>query len=119
MSVPVLTSSPAPADLLDAYPARIVALGGQPGYRRQQVAAVAAFVGAHPDLDEWMAGSVDERLVELARRKLVWPFIGFALLTGRPRGDAEFLFAKNFGHSMARWTAGLFPVELARLRAAG
>lgn len=119
MTLPVSTSSPAPADLLDAYAAQIVALGGQPDYRRQQVAAAAAFLDAHPDLDAWMAGSVDERLVEIARRKLVWPFIGFALLTRRLRGDAEFLFAKNFGHSMARWTAGLFPAELARLRAAG
>jgi hypothetical protein len=29
--------------------------------------------------------------------------------------DADFLFAKNFGHSMARWTAGLFPDDVAAL----
>jgi integrase len=35
------------------------------------------------------------------------------------RADAEFLFAKNFGHSMARWTAALFPAEVHRLLEAG
>lgn len=118
MTAPVLSSSSTSASLLEAYANHVGLLGGKPTYRRQQVAAAASFVRSHPDLDTWMAGSVDERLVELRRRPLAWPFIGFALLTGRLRGDAEFLFAKNFGHSMARWTAALFPAEVARLSAA-
>ncbi|MBW3651703.1 MAG: hypothetical protein KY458_14145, partial [Actinobacteria bacterium] len=109
MTAPALSSSSTSASLLEAYANHVGLLGGKPSYHRQRVAAAVSFVRSHPDLDTWMAGSVDERLVELRRRPLAWPFIGFALLTGRLRGDAEFLFAKNFGHSMARWTAALFP----------
>ena len=39
-------------------------------------------------------------------------------MSGRCHADAEFLFAKNFGHSMARWIEGLFPGDVQRLRAA-
>ncbi|MEA2825718.1 MAG: hypothetical protein QOG43_157 [Actinomycetota bacterium] len=112
-------SSSAPLSLVSDYADHVGLLGTQLAYQRQQVAAAAAFLRDHPRLDEWMAGSVDERLVELGRRPLVWPLVGFAMLSGRVRADAEFLFAKNFGHSMARWTAGLFPDDVDRLRAAG
>ena len=44
-----------------------------------------------------------------------WPFVAYAIVTGAVRADTEFLFAKNFGHSMARWIAGLFPDDIARL----
>ena len=109
----------APSGLLGDYADHVGLLRGQLAYQRQQVAAAAAFLRDHPLLDEWMAGSVDERLVELRRRPLAWPLVGFAMVSGRVRADAEFLFAKNFGHSMARWTAGLFPDDVDRLRAAG
>jgi integrase len=118
MKVPA-PSSPPRSDLLDVYADHIDLLGGQPAYRRQQVAAAASFLQAHPDLADWMGGTVDERLVELRRRPSAWPLVGFAVLTGRLAADAEFLLAKNFGHCMARWTAGLFPVEISRLRASG
>ena len=36
-------------------------------------------------------------------------------MTGRCRTDAEFLFAKNFGHSVAGWIAVLFPADVERL----
>ncbi len=111
-------SSPSPG-LQSDYAEHVALLGGQPAYRRQQIAAAADFLRDHPRLDEWMAGSVDERLVELRRRPLTWPLVAFAMLSGWVRADAEFLFAKNFGHSMARWTAGLFADDVARLRAVG
>lgn len=62
-----------------------------------------------------MATPVDSRLVELHRCPLAWPLVAFAIVSGRCRADAEFLFAKNFGHSVARWIAGLFPADIDRL----
>lgn len=109
----------APVELLQAFEDHGHLLGGQPDYRRDRSAAAKAFLRAHPDLDDWMRLPVDERVVELRRRPLAWPLVGFAILTGRVRGDPEFLFAKNFGHSMARWTAALFPAEVRRLLDAG
>jgi len=93
-------------------------LGGQPVYRRVRVAAARAFLADHPDLDAWMATPVEARVVELQRRPLAWLVVSFAIVTGWCRADAEFLFAKNFGHSVSRWVAGLFPADVERLRAA-
>ena len=56
------------------------------------------------------------RLVELGRREFAWQLVAFAIVSGRCHADAEFLFAKNFGHSMARWIEGLFPADVQRLR---
>lgn len=109
----------APVELLHAFADHDHLLGGQPAYRRDRLAAAEAFLRAHPDLDSWMSRPVDERVVELRRCPLAWPLVGFAILTGRARADAEFLFTKNFGHSMARWTTALFPVEVRRLLEAG
>ena len=103
-------------DLLAAFTEHNDLLGGQPGYRCQRLAAARAFLDAHPDLDVWMAAPVDARLVELRRRPLAWQLVSFAIVSGWCRADAEFLFAKNFGHSVARWVAGLFPTEVERLR---
>ena len=63
-----------------------------------------------------MARPVDARLVELRRCPLAWQLVSFAVVSGWCRADAEFLFAKNFGHSVARWIAGLFPADVKRLR---
>jgi hypothetical protein len=111
----VATSASA-AGLLDAYADSQHLIGGSPNYRRDRVTAAARFLATHPDLDVWMARPLDTRLAELHRRPLVWPLVGFALLTGRCRPDQELLFAKKFGHSMARWTAALFPHDLVRLQ---
>ena len=62
-----------------------------------------------------MADPLDRRLAELRRHPLAWPLVGFALLTGRCHADADLLFAKNFGHSMARWTALLFADDVQAL----
>ena len=113
-----LTSSTAAPDLLAAFAAHNVLLGGQPAYRRLRLAAARAFLDAHPDLDEWMAAPVDARLVELQRREFAWQLVAFAIVSGRCRADAEFLFAKNFGHSVARWITALFPADVERLRRA-
>jgi site-specific recombinase XerD len=115
MSVTLLPAA-APAGLLELYTDHQHLLGGAPGWRRERVAAAREFLRDHPDLDVWMAGGLDARLVELQRRRTgTWPFIGFAILTAACHADADFLFAKNFGHSMARWTAGLFPDDVAAL----
>src|SRR5215207_5271802 len=103
-------------DLLAAFTEHNHLLGGQPAYRCQRLAAARAFLATHPDLDGWMATPVDARLVELRRRPLAWQLVSFAIVSGWCRADAEFLFAKNFGHSVARWIAALFPAEVGRLR---
>lgn len=110
----ILVAANAPLGLLDAYAQSQHLLGGQPRFQRDRLSA-ARFLDAHPDLDVWMAGPLQGRLAELRRRQLSWPLVGFALLTGRCRPDADFLLAKNFGHTMARWTAALFPQEWQRL----
>ena len=116
MSTAPATSPTAPTGLLATFTAHNHLLGGQPAYRCQRLAAARAFLDAHPDLDGWMASPVDARLVELRRRPLAWQLVSFAIVSGWCRADAEFLFAKNFGHSVARWIAALFPAEVGRLR---
>lgn len=111
MSVVALTS----VGLSDEYATRVHVLGGQPGYQRQRLVAASEFVFAHPDLDTWMKGPLDARLVELRRRPLAWPLVAYALVTGRCHADVDFLMAKNFGKCMGRWTAALFPDDLERL----
>jgi len=118
MSTAAATSPVQATDLLDAFAEHSDLLGGQPAYRRQRVVAARAFLDSHPDLAEWMAGPVEARLVELHRRPLAWPLVAFAVVSGRCRSDAEFLFAKNFGHSVARSIAVLFPTDVERLREA-
>jgi hypothetical protein len=111
----VVTATNRGNGLLQAYAQHQDLLGGSPSYRRSRVHAAEGFLAVHPDLAAWMAGPLDARLAELRRRPLVWPLVGFALLTGRGRAEADFLFAKKFGHSMARWTAALFPEDVRRL----
>jgi integrase len=113
MSLAAATSD-AP-DLLAAFAEHNDVLPGQPAYRRQRLEAARAFLAVHPDLDVWMTLPVDARLVELRRCPLAWQLVAFAIVTGRCRADAEFLFAKNFGHSAARWIAALFPADVERL----
>jgi len=112
-------ADPAAIGLLELYIDHQHLLGGAPSWQRDRIAAAREFLGDHPDLDVWMAEPLDARLVELKRRRPgTWPFVGFAILTGTCRADVDFLFAKNFGHVMARWTAGLFPEDHARMHAA-
>ena len=109
---------PEEVGLLEHYTAQQHVLGGAPSYRRDRVAAARRFLATYPDLDLWMVRPLDGRLADLRRRKGAWQFVGFAILTGACRADPDLLFAKNFGHSMARWTAGLFADDYARLDAA-
>jgi integrase len=112
----VAVTSPAAPDLLAVFTAHDDLLGGQATYRRLRLAAAREFCDAHPDLDVWMAAPVDARLVELQRREFAWQLVSFAIVSGRCRADAELLFAKNFGHSVARWITALFPADVERLR---
>jgi integrase len=114
MSIAAATA--AAPDLLAAFTEHNDLLGGQPAYRCQRLAAARAFLDVHPDFDVWMAAPVDARLVELHRRPFAWQLVSFAIVSGWCGADAEFLFAKNFGHSVARWIAGLFPTDVGRLR---
>jgi integrase len=116
MSTAAAISPAAPTGLLAAFAEHNDLLGGQPAYRSQRLAAARAFLDAHPDLDVWMTAPVDALLVELRRRPLAWQLVAFAIVSGWCRADAELLFAKNFGHSVARWIAVLFPVEVERVR---
>jgi integrase len=102
-------------ELLEAYEQHQPLLGGSDSYQRARVNTARAFLRDHPDLDAWMHEPLDHRLVALRRRGLVWQLVGFALLTGRCQADPDLLFAKSFGHSMARWTALLFPADVRRL----
>jgi integrase len=105
-------------DVLGEYATLRDALGGAPDYRRQLMAEAEQFSADHPDPGEWMAGPLDARLVELARRPGAWPFVCFLLVSGRCRGDLDFLVAKNFGHSAGRTVAALHADDVARLREA-
>jgi len=111
-------TSPSSAELLAAFIEHNDLLGGQPAYRRQRLAAAQAFLDDHPDLEVWMATPVAARLVELRRRQFAWQLVAFAIVSGRCHADAEFLLAKNFGHSVARWVNVLFRDDVERLRAA-
>lgn len=106
------------AELLAVYADQQELLGGAASWRRDRVRAAGRFLQAHPDLDAWMARPLDARLADLDRHRTSWPFVAWAVLTGRCRADVELLFAKNFGHSPARWTAGLFSDDVAQLAAA-
>jgi integrase len=115
---PAAATWPAGADLLMAFEAHNDLLGGQRAYRRLRLRAARAFCDAHPDFDAWMATPLDARVAELQRRAFAWQLVTFALVSGRCRADADLLFAKNFGHSVSRWIAALFPVDVERLRRA-
>lgn len=117
MNAAALTSTSS-ATLLAAFATHHDVLGGQPAYQRRRLIAAAEFVEAHSGLDAWMAIPIDARLVELGRRPFAWQLVSFAIASGWCRADAEFLFAKNFGHSMARWIDALFPDDVKRLRVA-
>jgi hypothetical protein len=108
MSTAAVISPAVPTGLLAAFAEHNDLLGGLPAYRSQRLAAARAFLNAHPDLDVWMAVPVDALLVELRRRPLAWQLVAFAIVSGWCRADAELLFAKNFGHSVAHWIAALF-----------
>ncbi len=101
--------------LFGAFAEHNDALGGQPAYRRQRLVAARSFLEDHPDLGKWMTRPVDARLVELGRRDFAWQLVAFAIVSGRCRADIDFLLAKNFGHSVARWIAALLPDDVARL----
>ena len=105
-------------DAVEAYAASQHLLGGSSAYQQRRVGVARQFVARNPDLEVWMATALDARLAELERTPNLWPFIGFVILTGRCRADAPLLFAKSFGHSMARWTAGLYPRDYQRIHAA-
>jgi integrase len=105
-------------DLLASYAAHCELLAARSAMRDEYIRAAKSFHVAHPDLVEWMDQRVDARLVELSRRPGSWPFVFFALLSGRCRGDLNFLFAKRFGHTGGRTTEILYPADIARLREA-
>lgn len=115
MTTVAVRVGPAVGDLLSSFAAADEQIGGQRAYRQQRLAAAQAFLDRHPELDQWMALPVDARLVELHRHPLAWPFVAFAIATGRCRADVEFLFAKNFGHSMFRWVTVAFGDDVDRL----
>ena len=103
-------------DLLEAYIAHCAVMAPSPGQLRGYIRAAETFQADHPDLGEWMTRPVDARLVELSRRTNSWPFVFFALLSGRCRGDLDFLVAKKFGHTGGRTVAALYPSDVTRLR---
>ena len=115
-----VASVPAPtADALwSAFVANADLLGGQRAYRRQRLDGAHEFLVRHPDLVAWMAAPIDARLLELHRRPFAWQLVSFAIVTGACAADAEFLFAKNFGHSLPRWVMGLFPHDIGQLQEA-
>ena len=85
--------------------------GGQPAYRRERQAAASAFLTRNrafrngcPGLDAvWLNSTVTGVAVSRLRSCVA------------RSNDAEFLFVKNFGHSVFRWIKILFPDDVARL----
>jgi integrase len=101
--------------LISAYRTHTTRMPVHPDYQRQLAAAGQRFLESHPDLDGWMLRPVEFRLTELSRWPNAWPVLVFAMLSGRCRGDLDFLVAKRFGHSAGRTVAILYPDDLRRL----
>lgn len=93
-------------------------LGGQPAWRRQRLAAAHDFLERHRDLDAWMRRPADARCVDLERQPVAWQVVSLAIVAGVVHADAEFLFAKHFGHSPMRWIQALFNEDVQRLEQA-
>ena len=85
---------------------------------RLRLRAARIFLERHPDLSAWTARPLEARLTDIARIERSWPFIGWALVTGRCHAEVDFLAAKNLGHSIAQATFHIYADDLTRLRAA-
>ena len=107
-----------PVGLLDAYAASHHVLGGTVEYQRLRLRAARRFLAEHPDLTVWITGPMPQRLADVSGTSSVWPLVTYALISTRVQADAEFLMVKNFGHSMRRWVAALYPHETGLLHEA-
>jgi len=79
--------------------------------------AARTFLGAHPDLQEWMGRPVHHRLVEL-RRTRAWPLLVFVIGTGRLRLDLELAGTKHLA-GLGRLVEHQHAASFAAARAAG
>ncbi len=101
--------------LFDAFASAQHLLGGSTDYQRLRLHAAARFLDQYPDLEVWMSGPIEQRLIDVSSKSAMWPLVTFALISTRVQADVEFLVTKNFGHSMRRWVSGLYPTETAAM----
>jgi hypothetical protein len=117
MSVLARAEAPA-AGLLDAYAVHCRALGLGDAAVRDRLSQARGFLADHPDLAAWMRHPLPVRLADLDRVRLAWPLVGFAVLSGRLRGEFDLLAAKHAGRSFAAAVAVIYPDDVAALQAA-
>jgi hypothetical protein len=80
--------------LLPAYLEHVAALGLSDRALRDRLRAARALLAQAPDLVDWMAWPISERLASLQRTR-AWPLVVFALGTGQLRLDLELMTGKN------------------------
>lgn len=101
-------------DILGGYDAFCATLGLSDDAVELRGRLARRFLAAHPDLAGWMSGPLPDRLVDLRRTK-AWPFISWAVLTGRVRADIELLVGRHLG-GMHRCAEALQPGGFALAR---
>lgn len=80
--------------LLPAYVEHVTALGLSDRALRERLRAARSLLAEAPDLTEWMAAPISDRLASLGRTR-AWSLVVFAIGTGRLRLDLELMTGKN------------------------
>lgn len=93
-------------DLLADYGAFVAALELGASAHELRNRCARRFLGAHPDLDAWMARPLAARLTDLSRMH-AWPFLCWAVLTHRVAPDLDLLVSRRQG-GMHRLCESLF-----------
>lgn len=104
-------------DLLAGYLDHVATLGLSDRALRDRLRAARAFLARHPNLDEWMAQPVGDRVAELARGG-AWPLLVHAIAIGQVRLDLDLAGAKNLS-GLGRAIEAADPQAFADLRRAG
>jgi integrase len=104
-------------DPLAGYAGHVRTLGLSDRAVRDRLRIARDFVSRHPDLQQWMAWPVTDRVTELARTG-AWPLICHAIGTGRLRLDLELAGVKNLA-GLARAVEARDPEAFAAARTAG
>ena len=108
--------TPEPGTLLAAYLDHVETLGLGGSAIEQRRHHACALLDAHGNLVAWMGRPLRDRLVDLKRTKS-WPFVVWAVLTGRVAPDVDLLVARHLG-GMHRLAGAMFADGFAEVRTA-
>ena len=100
-AVAALEAGGAP-DILVDYARFVAGLNIGPEAKRHRRNAASELLGAHPDLQEWMARPTRARLADLARTR-AWSFITWCFLEQILVPDLDLLLTKTPGDLYAEW----------------